>query len=155
MLLIEAAYGKAMLRAHGLERTLATLLICNLTLSQDKDGTQAADIAKVKRQPMGSLITRFIAEFSPSDELQERLSHLLALRNDLAHRISDTIIDSAVSMNWEGQVTSELASISEQFADFRPYLRPYMARAESAHGLNDEKIAKLIQEGYPGAGVGV
>jgi hypothetical protein len=154
MLVVEAAYGKAMLRAHGLERTLATLLICKATISNRQRAEQDAAIVRIKRLPLGLLIERFETEFSPSEELTEELSNLLYFRNELTHRISDTICNAAMKAHWHEKVTTELNEISGYFADCRPLLQPHMAACQAELGLTDERIEELVLATFPASKIG-
>jgi hypothetical protein len=154
MLLVHAAYGKAMLCAHGLEHSLATLLICKISLSKVLHNQSKAEVAKIKRLPLGVLIEKFAVEFSHSDQLREELSNLLFFRNELAHRISDSIISAAVEVNWEERIISELEEICGYFRDCRPLLAPYIDHFQSQLGLTDENVIELIRVTYPGSGVG-
>jgi hypothetical protein len=63
MYAVYAAYGKAMMDAHMLEKQLATLLTCRL-IDRTTPGTgREEDISKLKKMTMGSLITKFIVDF--------------------------------------------------------------------------------------------
>jgi hypothetical protein len=151
LFLVQAAYGKAMLQAHGFERTLATLLICHATFSRDRRKPLDARIAGVKRLPLGPLIDEFVDAFSPDQNLIGELSNLLFFRNELAHRISDTILGAATQSDWEQQVVRELEEIRSYFVDVRPFLEAYMEAFRFKIGITEEQMLELARKVYPGA----
>lgn len=153
MLLVHAAYGKAMLRVHSIELTLATLLICQVIFSTDKGGQRESEISKIRRLPLGLLTARFVAEFSPSEALEEELSNTVFFRNELAHRISDTIISAALQENWEEKVIVELNDICGYFSDSIALLRPYKTKFVEMLGLTDKKLLDIVYAVYPDAKV--
>lgn len=150
LLLVQAEYGKTMLRAHGLERSLATLLICHVTFAGDHKASLDFEINKIKRLPLGLLINKFLETFSASEDLIEELDNLLFFRNDLAHRISDTIIYAAMSVDWEKKVIAELVDIRSYFTDAEPLLQPYMEVFNQKLGVSDAKMQEIMNKLYPG-----
>ncbi|MDO9014738.1 MAG: hypothetical protein Q7U84_08190 [Polynucleobacter sp.] len=152
--LVQAAYGKAMLHAHGLERLLGTLLICRATFSLECKTTLDFRITKVKRLPLGKLIEEFVEAFSPGEELIEELGNLLFFRNELAHRVSDIIIDATTQSNWEEDVVKELEDIHSYFVDFKPLLQPYLNTFQAKVGVTEVQMLELIRKVYPGAAGG-
>lgn len=148
--LVQAEYGKTMLRAHSLERRLATLLICHATFAEDRKQSLESEINKIKRLPLGPLIEKFVETFPASEELVEELDHLLFFRNELAHRISDTIIYAAMQADWEQRVVTELADIRSYFIDAEPMLEPYMETFKQKLGVSKAKMYEIMLKVYPG-----
>lgn len=139
-----------MLRAHGLERRLATLLICHATLAGDRKASLDSEIDKIKKLPLGLLINKFAETFSPCEDLIEELDNLLFFRNELVHRISDTIIHAAMQVEWEKKVITELIEIRSYFSDAEPLLRPYMEVFNQSFGVSKEKKQEIMHKVYPG-----
>lgn len=150
LFLVQAEYGKIMLRAHGLERRLATLLICHEAFAGDRKSSLDSEINKIKRLPLGPLIDKFADTFSASEELIEELDNLLFFRNELAHRISDTIIYAAMKADWERRVITELSEIRSHFIDAEPMLEPYMEIFKQKLGVSDAKMHEIMLKVYPG-----
>jgi len=140
-----------MLQAHGLEITLGTLLICHATFSPDLRTSRDAKIAQVRRLTLGALIEQFVKVFSPEQNLIEELDNLLFFRNELAHRISDTIVSAATRVNWEQRVLTELEEIRSYFVDVKPLFEPYMEAFRAQIGITEEQMLELARKAYPGA----
>lgn len=153
LFLVEAAYGRAMLRAHGIEKMLATWLIC-FACARSHESKWHEETVAIKRLTLGKLIQRFQAESAVSESLSSELLSLLALRNDLAHRVSDLLADAALTERWEEQAFLELTAMNERLAVCRTSLLPFMAEARALAGLSEEQVAIVIRETYPGARVG-
>lgn len=150
MLLIHAAYGKAMLRAHGLEQSLATLMICHITFAPGDVSAREARIAKTKRLTLGPLIDQFVQAFSPDEKLIEELDNLLFFRNELAHRISETILYASREITWEERVIRELTDIQSFFDEVKPLLQPYVDSFQEKIGISEARILELAKTLYPG-----
>jgi hypothetical protein len=148
--LVQAAYGKAMLEAHGLERTLGALLICQATFSADDGPRREARIARVNRLPLGRLIEEFVEALSPDKHLIEELDNLLFFRNELAHRISDTILGAAAQSNWEQRVVAELEEIRSYFVEAKPLLEAYMETFLVKIGITESQMMELMRKLYSG-----
>lgn len=150
MFLVHAAYGRAMLRAHGLERDIATLLICYTTFTPDEVAIREAQIARIKRLPLGPLIDKFVQAFQPTDDLIEELDNLLFFRNELTHRISEMILHAGHEVAWEERVLKELADIQSYFDEVTPFLRPYMDSFRDKIGIGEDRMRELVKKLYPG-----
>lgn len=153
LFVVEAAYGRAMLRAHGIEQMLTTWLICAVCYRKQR-ATWRNDVAVIKQLTLGGLIKRFVAESSAPAALSEELSTLLTLRNDLAHRVSARFADAAKNKNWEQHALLELSSVGDRLAKCRAALQPYMVQAREMAGLTEEEISNVIDRTFPGARAG-
>lgn len=148
LLLVNEAYGRAMLSAHALEFRLSSLLICKLATSKNASDSE---VEVIKKLPLGLLIKKFTAEFDPSESLLEELDNMLHFRNELAHRIAIMILREALHSEWEGRLILELQQISEYFCETMEMLTPYVQEYTLKLGLTTEKILELGYEVYPGA----
>lgn len=145
-----AAYGRAMLDAHGLELRLATLLSVQIYLTGGSQDEQSKAVTRIEQQPMGSLIRNFITYYRPSDALMEELDNMLYFRNELVHRISNMILLAATKENWETPLINELIEISEMFNNTQKLLEPFMAEYRSKVGMPEEAMLDLGRRLYPG-----
>jgi hypothetical protein len=154
LLLVHAAYGRSMLAAHRLELTLGTLLVCQTTLEIEPGTKRRSEIDRIGRLTLGQLIKLFISKFSPNEDLQQELSNTLFFRNELVHRISETILNATRSIEWEEVVITEMNAIIGYFADSSKLLEPYITEWKLKVGLTDELFAELVSAAYPGAKIG-
>jgi hypothetical protein len=137
-----------MLRAHGLEKAVATVVICHETHALQDQELQTVAIAKIKKLPLGPLMKRFIEAAKPSEDIHAALEKVLYIRNDLAHRISDMILDAMVEPAWTPRVTVDLEVACTAFAECRELLLPYVRRAEELLGVTEAHIAEVIRTSY-------
>lgn len=135
---IFAAYGLAMLRAHALERRLASLLFA-------KTGSEG-----IHKLALGALVNQFIAMFVPHKDIAESLRNLVAVRNSLTHRVSDKMLAAAKEKDWEPQLLSDLTSISSTFKDVTDILEPYINGWFTENGHDREKALRDYAARYPG-----
>lgn len=146
-----AAYGRAMLDAHGLELRLATLLSVRIFFGGGPQDEQSKALTKIEQQPMGNLIRDFITHYRPSEALMEELDNMLYFRNELAHRISGMILLAAKNEDWETPLIKELTEMSEIFNDTQKLLEPFMAECRNKVGVPEETMRELGRRLYPGA----
>lgn len=145
-----AAYGRAMLDAHGLELRLATLLSVRVILAGGTENEQNKAIARIEQQPLGGLIQDFIASYEPSDEIVEELDNMRYFRNELTHRVSRMILLSAIKEKWEIPLIKKLDEISTIFRETSCRLEPFMAEYRHKVGVRDETMHELACRLYPG-----
>jgi hypothetical protein len=148
---VYAAYGRATIAAHSLERALSSLLIATLVDRKLPREKFEADVARFERMTLGPLIERFNQWFSPAEELQEELDNMLYFRNKLIHDISGTVLHRAREVDWEQRVIQELTDITTYFLETREMLRDYSEKWLTSHGLSYAKLLKIGIEMYPGA----
>ena len=145
---VHAAYGKAMIAAHSLELRIAAILFARA--EEDVKIGKSVDSGAIDRLTLGQLINRFLLEFSPPEELAKELDDMLYFRNELAHRISKTILSAAQRKHWEEKVVSELYEISSYFAEASHSLQPFIDAFLSKHGLTLEPLLDRLLVNYPG-----
>jgi hypothetical protein len=75
---------------------------------------------------------------------------MVFFRNNLAHRISETIISAAVHENWSERVVDELVEIANFFRETINLLEPYMERSYRAMNASEEDLLKIVNRLYPG-----
>ncbi len=156
MILVEGAYGRAMLRAHGLEMELASMLLCNATATSRGQvvGERVTRLTKeqILRLPLGLLIKHFVAAFSVSEDIADELDNLLFFRNELAHRISRIILKGLSKQDHQGwpQVIRELKDIASFFDDADELLAPYRRASAAALGLTEDELVEAAGRIYPG-----
>ncbi len=146
-----AAYGRAMLNAHGLELQLATLLSVRTIFAGGTKDERIRALARIEQQPMGNLIRDFIASYEPSEEIMEELDNMLYFRNELAHRVSRMILIAATKGDWKIPLIKELTEISEMFRDTGRLLEPFMEACRNQVGVPEEIMQELGRHLYPGA----
>ncbi|QNN47474.1 hypothetical protein H9L17_04875 [Thermomonas brevis] len=143
--LVDASYGRALRMAHLLESRLVTFLMCHAIENNypiDKDG--------IKKMTLGVLVKEFIAKFNPSEQIEEELDNMVFFRNELAHRISETIISATVHKDWQDRVVKELTEITGYFQETLTLLEPYVERSYRAMNVSEEVLLKIIGKLYPG-----
>lgn len=145
MLLMHASYGRAMLAAHHLELRLSLFLLCN-AIERDELTTRDS----FKRLTMGGLVAEFVKRFSPGEELREALDNMVFFRNELAHRISDTICDAAKDTGWREKVTKEMMEIEQIFSGINALLDPYMERCHRITKTTDADLKRITELVFPG-----
>jgi hypothetical protein len=150
MYAVYAAYGKAMMAAHSLERQIATLLIVHVTEKTVPGLQREEEIDRIGKITMGQLISRFKLAYSPSDELQEELDNMLFFRNELAHRIVDTVLHATMQREWEGELIQELSEWTEMFHATKMLLEPYSEDWFRKHGIDQSKLLQGFLSIYPG-----
>ena len=153
MYAVYAAYGKAMMVAHSLERQLATLLIVYVTEKTAPGPQREEELGRIGRITMGQLISRFTVAYSPSEELQEELDNMLFFRNELAHRIVDSVVSATMEKEWEGKLIQELSEWTEMFRETTKLLEPYSEAWFRKQGIDRNKLLQNILSIYPGVGV--
>jgi len=147
---VYAAYGRAMMAAHSLERRLAALLVTRAADRRSSKEIFHAEQAEIDHLPLGPLIKRFISDFQPEERLVEELDNMLYFRNDLAHRISDLILCAARQEQWEEKVFTELTDITEYFRETREMLEPYAAEWFARHSISKHEVLTKVLAMYPG-----
>lgn len=145
-----AAYGRAMLDAHGLELRLATLLSVRVILAGGTEDEQSRTLARIEQQPMGCLIRDFIATYEPSEEIMEELDNMLHFRNELAHRVSRMILFASTNKDWESHLITRLTEMSEMFSDTEKLIEPFMAEYRNKVGVPEATMHELAQRFYLG-----
>ena len=150
MYAVFAAYGKAMMSAHTLERRLAGLIIASVTDTSLPGAEKTTEIERVGRLTLGQLIKEFNASHSPQEELAEELDNMLFFRNELAHRIADTILAAAVEREWEEHIVQELTEYASMFSETSELLRPYTDAWFANHSIDQHKILEAVLKLYPG-----
>lgn len=151
MILVHAAYGRAMLYAHSLEKRLSSLLICQVVATSQSKWEQDEAIAEIERLPLGILIKRFVTEYSPTETLRDELDNMLFFRNELAHRISAAVLSAAFKTDWEESVIEEMHQITEYFLETIALLKPYSQEWLSKFGWTNEELLEIGYAVYPGA----
>lgn len=150
MLAVHAAYGRAMLYAHGLEKRLSALLIAN-TVDQKKSREDTKEeIASIDRLTLGSLIKRVASEYELSDDLLEELDNMLSFRNELAHRISNQLLAATREQAWEEKTVVELGEIATYFRRTSAALSPFVSEWFSNNGFDQAEILRRALTQYPG-----
>lgn len=144
-ILIQAAYGRAMLAVHHIEMKLVTYLMCYAV-----ENSYSSDNDAIKRMPLGTLVREFVTKFVPSGQIEEELDNMVYFRNELAHRISQTIFHHAAHDDWQQRVIEELATIEGYFHETDELLTPYMERSYGAIKITESDIYRVAQQIYPG-----
>lgn len=144
-ILVQAAYGKAMMRAHHLELKLATFLMCHAVENNYKISHDA-----IKRMTLGVLVNEFINIYAPPEQIEEELDNMVFFRNELAHRISESILLQSVHDDWQQRVIDELATIEGYFRETDILLTPYMERSYSAINITEVDMLQVAKQIYPG-----
>ncbi len=142
---MHASYGRAMLAAHHLELRLSMFLLCSAIERGDPTTCDS-----FKKLTLGGLIKEFVKRFDPSEKLEEELDNMLFFRNELAHRISDTICRAAIDQGWRERVTKEMIEIEKMFAETNILLNPYMERCHCITKTTDADLKRIIELVYPG-----
>lgn len=150
IVIVEAAYGRALLSAHALERGVGSLLITNLGRSKLSGLALDEAIEKIKRLTLGPLIERFIQEFKVNDALEEELDNMLYFRNELAHRISDMVLTKAAERGWRRRLARELLEISSYFREAVNMLDEYVDAYLHSIGVPRERLMEIGCMLYPG-----
>jgi len=145
ILLMHASYGRAMLAAHHMELRLSTFLLCN-AIERDEPATHES----FKKLTLGRLVNEFVNRFDPSEELREELDNMVFFRNELAHRISDTICRAATDSGWREKVTKEMIEIERMFGETNVLLDPYMERLHRITKTTDADLRRITELAYPG-----
>jgi len=139
-----------MLSAHALELKLTTLLVLRLDAVDISERQLEAKTAQIKRLPLGPLIKRFIAEYRVEDELCEELDNMLYFRNELAHRISDSVLGEALDPGLRYRLVTELLEIQSYFQEKSAMLKPYVDEWLHANGLTRQKLVSIGMTVYKG-----
>lgn len=150
MYAVYASYGKAMMAAHSLERCLAVLMIIHVTDRIQLGPERTKAIERIDKLPLGPLIESFCGAYAHTDDLAEELSNMLFFRNELAHRISDTILGATAEREWEDRVIQELTECTAMFRETRSLLEPYSAQWCEKHGINLKQLMEKAFNLYPG-----
>lgn len=150
MYAVYAAYGKAMMSAHAVERKLAAILLAHYTDTIAPGLTRDTSIQHLDRMTFGQLIKEFVATHGPSDDLAEELDNMLFLRNDLAHRIADTILRATMVREWEEGLITKLMEWDLMFRDASDLLKPFSDRWIQKHDINYDNMLSAVLNLYPG-----
>lgn len=145
---VEAAYGRAVMAAHSLERNLGFLLMTRIVGSERRD--VELQLNQIKRLPLGLLISRFVEEFGVGEGLQEELDNMLYFRNELVHRISDKTLCKALDSDWRHRLAQDLIEIEGYFRETNVLLEPYIDSWLSAHDLTRSQLLSIGTEIYKG-----
>ncbi|SDU67695.1 hypothetical protein [Desulfobacula phenolica] len=113
---IYAAYGRAVLFAHSLERNLVVLLSTRLAEAHhmQKDVFEAEQ-SKIKKMTLGRLIKQACNEFKFSPYWAEELDNVLFFRNRLVHDISEIITDHMWEHGDKNKIINEIDEIASYF----------------------------------------
>lgn len=141
--LVHAAYGRAMLAANALESKLCLFLMCHAV-----EGDYAIPNS-IKRMTLGALVNEFVARYAPGEEIEEELDNMVFFRNELAHRIQETIIYATTDMDWPQRVIEELGTVESYFKDTETLLQPYEERAYSTLKVSKATLQNIAQRLYP------
>lgn len=150
LLVVHAAYGRAMLDAHSLELTLCTLLFVRAAIQEHSESERQNDQSRLERLTLGELMREFNAAYSPSENIQEELDNMLYFRNELTHRISQMILLAATRCEWEARMIEELSEISQMFRETKALLEPFIEDCWKRLGCSDEKMREVMYRLYPG-----
>lgn len=145
MILMHAAYGRAMLAAHHLELRISTFLLCHAI----ETGADLS-IDAVKRLTFGALVKDFVKKFNPSVHLAEELNNMVFFRNELVHRVSDAICRAAINSDWRDKVIKEMIEIETMFGETDALLGPYMERCHRITRTTDADLRQITERLYPG-----
>lgn len=148
--LVDAAYGRAMLSAHALERKLRTLLLIHFGEVRLNNNRRTAATEQIQRLTMGPLIEQFITAYKVEEHLQEELDNMLFFRNELAHRISDTILGKALEPDWRRRLVTELLEIESYFRETNQSLEHYIDEWLEANGFSKQQIISIGMGVYKG-----
>jgi hypothetical protein len=147
---VYAAYGEAILMAHSLEKHLAALLTCHATDLKLSKLEMARELEKVSKMTMGQLAAKFCEIFNPDENVREELGNMLYFRNDLTHRISNSMLFAARERDWDTKLLQELSEIAQMFVETRQLLKPYSEKWLAENQINmNEMVLKLLAF-YPG-----
>ena len=144
-ILVDAAYGRAMRMAHLLESRLVTFLMYHAV-----ENNYRIDRVRIKKMTLGVLSKEFIAKFNPSEQIEEELDNMVLFRNELAHRISDTIVTAAIHEDWPERVVQELTEITSYFQDTLDLLEPYVEKGYRVLNASEEDLLRVVGKLYPG-----
>lgn len=147
---VYAAYGKSMMAAHGLEKFLAALMIIHATEATQPGATRSREIAKIDRMTLGPLIAEFSSAYSPSEEVMEELSNMLYFRNELTHRISDSILWATSEHEWEDRVIGKLSEWTFMFRETKELLESYSAEWFRRQDINQQQLLARALVFHPG-----
>lgn len=147
LMLVHAAYGRAMMKAHQLEMHLSTLLLCH-AIKHKLPG----DLSSIKRMTLGALSRGFVEKYNPSDEVAEEIDNMVFFRNELAHRISESIVRAAMDESWHERFVEELGEIEGMFADTINLLDPYMEQCYRSMGVTRDDLLTIAKKVYVGIG---
>ena len=143
---VYAAYGKAMIAAHSLERRMAALLL--VRRAEKIESKIAVEVTDIDRLTLGQLIGHFAHEFSPPAALTTELGNMLYFRNLLAHRISHKILSAAQKDGWEENLVIELYEISGHFKETSEALQPYIDSCLSSFSLAYNSLMEKLLPRY-------
>jgi hypothetical protein len=150
MYAVYAAYGKAMMSAHALERHLAAILVTHISDTTAPGQDRTAAIERLDRMTFGQLIKEFVSTHSPAEKLMEELDNMLYFRNDLAHRMADTVLAAAMAHEWEERLIERLTEWDLMFRETNDLLRPFTNRWIEKHNINYDKVFSAVLKLYPG-----
>ena len=145
MLLVHAAYGRAMMAAHGMEMRLTVFLMCHAI-----ENNYPIALDSIKKMTFGVLVREFVKKYKPSEYLEEELDNMVFFRNDLAHRISDTLTRAAAKDDWCDRVIRELTEIEGYFRETDELLNPYMERCHRITKTTYADLRRIAERIYPG-----
>lgn len=149
LLLVHAAYGRAMISAHDLEMQLSAILMCHL-IENEVD----LSVEQIRRMTLGQLVRKFTSELKPSSALEEELDNMVYFRNELAHRASAIITRAATHEEWHERAITELGEIESYFLETKLLLSPYFEKCYEITKISKDKIYEIASSLYPGIKVG-
>lgn len=149
LVLVHAAYGRAMISAHDLEMQLSAILMCHL-IGNEVDLTAE----QIKRMTLGQLVKKFTNELKPSNVLEEELENMVYFRNELAHRASEIIACAATHIEWHERAIAEFGEIESYFLEAKLLLLPYFEKCYEITKVSKERIYEIARSMYPGIKVG-
>lgn len=104
----------------------------------------------IKRMPLGALVKEFVAKYAPGDEIEEELDNMVFFRNELAHRIQETIVHATRDTNWQERLIEELGTIESFFNDTEVLLQSYENRVYAALKVSKGALQHIAERIYPG-----
>ncbi|MGN6739603.1 hypothetical protein [Dyella sp.] len=146
LMLVHAAYGRAMMKAHQLEMHLSTLLLCHAIENKLPSGPD-----HIKRMTLGTLAREFVEKYGPSDYVAEEIDNMVFFRNELAHRISEHIVRATTDEEWHEKFIEELGEVEDMFVDTIKLLGPYMEQCYRFMGATHDDLLAIVNKVYIGA----
>jgi hypothetical protein len=150
MYAVYMAYGKSMISAHALERLLAAILVAYVCDTTPPGQPRSDGIERIDRMTFGQLLREFVSTHSPTDDLVEELENMLYFRNELAHRMADTITAAAMDKDWEERLVQKLMEWDVMFRETSDLLRPIINGWVEEHKIDFEKVLSAVLKLYPG-----
>jgi hypothetical protein len=145
---LHAAYGKAMLAAHKLERSLILHIFVETMKSNrsKKISTASHYFDRLNKLTLGSLIREATIKCTFSEEEADEWDNLLYFRNHLTHGISELITDSFFRHGDTEKVAEELDEIESYFHEMQEKLDSSIFEGFGALGMPKHKILEVVNE---------